>query len=194
MYACVHEYSYVCMYWHECIYTRKYIYVHMRVWMPCVCIVYIGVFVYKCVIWQLERLDAQSRSDLWGLLYVLLLSWPLLHQILVDRSNYINRLSGASEEVKHLNVTNCIIWISQTSWFTPLTSSFHRFPGATEKVPGPQQSNCHEMCHLNIKKYVSSQYHELLDLNFLRTMSIDVRVLLKVCPAADHLNVTNCIV
>mmetsp|Transcript_8279 Transcript_8279/g.13101 ORF Transcript_8279/g.13101 Transcript_8279/m.13101 type:complete len:297 (+) Transcript_8279:48-938(+) len=55
---------------------------------------------------QLERLDAQSRSDLWGLLYVLLLSWPLLHQILVDRSNYINRLSGASEETQDTAAPN----------------------------------------------------------------------------------------
>jgi len=108
MHACMNIRMYVCIGTHVSIQESISMYICVYECHVCVCVC-IGVFVYKCVIWQLERLDAQSRSDLWGLLYGLLLSWPLLHQILVDRSNYINRFSGASEKVNHLNVTNCII-------------------------------------------------------------------------------------
>jgi len=44
--------------------------------------------------------DDKSRSDLWGLLYVLLLSWPLIHLILIDRSNYNQMLSSATEKTQ----------------------------------------------------------------------------------------------
>ena len=36
-------------------------------------------------------MDERTESDMWGLLYVFLLSWPLLHQILIDRHEFHKR-------------------------------------------------------------------------------------------------------
>jgi len=33
----------------------------------------------------LGQMDARTQADVWGLWYVFLLTWPLLHQILIDR-------------------------------------------------------------------------------------------------------------
>ena len=39
--------------------------------------------------------DEQVQKDLFFLTYAVLLTWPLLHQLLIDRQNYIKMLKEA---------------------------------------------------------------------------------------------------